>query len=212
MMDLFAGTAREEKLAEGAVMLGGFAVADAPLLLAAVEGIAAAAPFRHMATPGGWSMSVAITNCGAVGWVSDRRGYRYDRLDPETAKPWPMMPPIFADLAARAAAAAGFRGFAPDACLINRYAPGARMSLHQDRDELDFAQPIVSVSLGLPATFLFGGAKRTDKPKRILLQHGDAVVWGGPSRLFFHGIAPLKAGEHPALGAARVNLTFRKAL
>jgi len=212
MADLFAAQPRDEPLAAGAVMLGAFAVADAPMLLAAVESIAAAAPFRRMATPGGWRMSVAITNCGAVGWVSDRRGYRYDRLDPESAKPWPAMPPIFADLAARAAAASGFRGFAPDACLINRYVPGARMALHQDRDELDFAQPIVSVSFGLPATFLFGGAQRTDKPRRVLLQHGDAVVWGGPARLVFHGVAPLKAGDHPALGAERINLTFRKAL
>ncbi len=212
MMDLFAGTIRDEKLAEGAVLLGGFALADVAALRDAVRDIAATAPFRHMVTPGGRRMSVAITNCGDAGWVTDRYGYRYDRLDPDSAKPWPAMPPVFADLAARAAAAGGFPGFAPDACLINRYAPRARMSLHQDRDEQDFAQPIVSVSLGLPATFLFGGAKRADKPKRILLQHGDVVVWGGPARLFFHGIAPLKAGDHPALGAERINLTFRKAL
>ena len=212
MSDLFADERRDETLAEGAVLLGGFALADATALLGAVRDVTAVAPFRHMVTPGGWRMSVAITNCGEAGWVTDRYGYRYDRLDPDSAKPWPAMPPAFADLAKRAADAAGFRGFAPDACLINRYAPGARMSLHQDRNEQDFAQPIVSVSLGLPATFLFGGAKRTDKPKRMLLQHGDVVVWGGPSRLVFHGVTPLKAGDHPALGAARINLTFRKAL
>ncbi|MFN4281164.1 MAG: DNA oxidative demethylase AlkB [Alphaproteobacteria bacterium] len=211
MSDLFAEERRDERLADGAALLGGFALAEADDLLAEVRTIAAAAPFRHMATPGGWRMSVAITNCGAAGWVSDRRGYRYDRLDPKTANRWPAMPAIFRDIAGRAAAAAGYAGFAPDACLINRYEPGARMSPHQDKDEADFAQPIVSVSLGLPATFLFGGEARADKAKRILLRHGDVVVWGGPSRLFFHGVAPLKAGEHPVLGAARINLTFRKA-
>lgn len=209
--DLFVEERREERLGDGAVLLGGFALAEAPALLAEVDAIAAAAPFRHMTTPGGWRMSVAITNCGAAGWVSDRRGYRYDRLDPETARRWPAMPAAFRDIAARAAQAAGYGGFEPDACLINRYATGARMSPHQDRNETDFAQPIVSVSLGLPATFLFGGAARADKPQRALLRHGDVVVWGGPSRLFFHGVAPLKAGEHPVLGAARINLTFRKA-
>lgn len=211
MSDLFAEERRDERLADGAMLLGGFALPDAADLLAEARTIAAAAPFRHMTTPGGWRMSVATTNCGAAGWVSDRRGYRYDRLDPESAKRWPAMPAAFRDIAARAAAAAGYAGFAPDACLINRYEAGARMSLHQDKDETDFSQPIVSVSLGLPAMFLWGGRTRDDKPKRVPLRHGDVVVWGGPSRLFFHGVAPLKVGEHPALGAARINLTFRKA-
>jgi alkylated DNA repair protein (DNA oxidative demethylase) len=173
--------------------------------------VAAISPFRRMTTPGGWEMSVAMTNCGDVGWVTDRSGYRYDTIDPDSGKPWPDMPPLLRELAEKAAAEAGFMGFAPDACLINRYEPGARMSLHQDRDERDFAAPIVSVSLGLPATFLFGGPKRADKPQRYRLQHGDVVVWGGPSRLFFHGVAPLADGQHPLLGRQRINLTFRKA-
>jgi alkylated DNA repair protein (DNA oxidative demethylase) len=156
-------------------------------------------------------MSVAMTNCGEVGWVTDRSGYRYDPVDPESGRPWPAMPAVFAQLAEQSAAAAGFGDFAPDACLINRYEPGARMSLHQDRDEQDFAQPIVSVSLGLPAIFLFGGMKRADRPQRYRLAHGDVVVWGGPSRLFFHGVAPLADGEHALLGRRRINLTFRKA-
>jgi DNA oxidative demethylase len=164
-----------------------------------------------MVTPGGYEMSVAMTNCGSAGWVTDRSGYRYDRNDPQGGKPWPAMPPSFRALAAQAAEAAGFAGFSPDACLINRYQPGARMSLHQDKDELDFGAPIVSVSLGLPAIFLFGGLKRSDKPRRFRLQHGDIVVWGGPARLVFHGVAPLADGEHAVLGRQRINLTFRKA-
>jgi alkylated DNA repair protein (DNA oxidative demethylase) len=163
-----------------------------------------------MVTPGGHQMSVAMTNCGNVGWVTDRSGYRYDTSDPEAAKPWPKMPASFRELAAQAAAQGGFEGFAPDACLINRYAPGARMSLHQDKDELDLAAPIVSVSLGLPAIFLFGGLQRSDKPQRFRLEHGDVAVWGGPARLFFHGVAPLADGEHTLLGRQRINLTFRK--
>ena len=170
-----------------------------------------AAPLRHMATPGGLRMSVAMSNCGAQGWITDGRGYRYARLDPASGRPWPPMPPVFLRLAQQAALAAGYPGFTPDACLVNRYAPGARMALHQDRDECDFTAPIVSVSLGLPATFLFGGAERADKAARIPLLHGDVVVWGGPDRLRFHGVAPLKEGEHALLGAQRINLTFRKA-
>jgi alkylated DNA repair protein (DNA oxidative demethylase) len=170
------------------------------------------APFRRMLTPGGHQMSVAMTNCGSVGWVTDRTGYRYDANDSETGKPWPAMPRSFRELAAHAADHAGFGGFSPDACLINRYQPGARMSLHQDKDEEDFAAPIVSVSLGLPAIFLFGGLKRSDKPRRFRLQHGDIAVWGGPARLVFHGVAPLADGEHALLGRQRINLTFRKAL
>ncbi len=200
-----------EAMAEGAVLLRGFARPLESELVAALRDIAGRAPFRHMVTPGGHSMSVAMTNCGALGWVTDRSGYRYDGNDPETGKPWPMMPAVFYRLAGQAAAEAGFLQFSPDACLINRYEPGARMSLHQDKDEDDFGAPIVSVSLGLPAIFLFGGLKRSDKPRRFRLEHGDVVVWGGPARLAFHGIAPLADGEHALIGRRRINLTFRKA-
>ncbi|MFY9957860.1 DNA oxidative demethylase AlkB [Bradyrhizobium sp.] len=200
-----------ETMAEGAVLLRAFARPIERDLIAALRDIAAQAPFRHMVTPGGHQMSVAMTNCGNAGWVTDRSGYRYDAADPESGKPWPAMPSAFRALAGQAAAQGGFEGFAPDACLINRYQAGARMSLHQDKDERDFENPIVSVSLGLPAIFLFGGLKRADKPRRYRLEHGDVVVWGGPSRLFFHGVAPLGDGEHNLLGRQRINLTFRKA-
>ncbi len=200
-----------EAMADGAVLLRGFARPAETELIAAIGEIVAQAPFRHMVTPGGHQMSVAMTNCGSAGWVTDRSGYRYDGVDPESRTPWPAMPPSFRALAAQVAAEAGFDGFAPDACLINRYQPGARMSLHQDKDEDDFSAPIVSVSLGLPAIFLFGGLQRSDKPRRFRLEHGDIVVWGGPSRLFFHGIAPLADGEHALMGRQRINLTFRKA-
>lgn len=212
MADLLSGLEKAEPIADGAVILRGFAEAEAPRLLEAIERVAARSPFRRMVTPGGFQMSVAMTNCGAAGWVTERSGYRYDGIDPETGRPWPAMPEIFAALAARAAATAGFADFAPDACLLNRYEPGARMSLHQDRDERDFTQPIVSVSLGLPCRFLFGGAKRADKARRIPLESGDVVVWGGPARLVFHGVAPLADGAHPLTGRTRFNLTFRKAL
>lgn len=201
----------EQPLAPGAVLLPAFALADAPAILAAVDAIAAAAPFRQMSTPGGQRMSVAMTNCGALGWVSDRSGYRYDPIDPQTGQSWPTMPLLFRQLAREAAETAGFAGFAPDACLINRYAPGARLSLHQDRDEGNYAHPIVSVSLGVPAMFLWGGAQRADKTRRIALLHGDVVVWGGPARLRFHGVLPLPEAHHPLTGAHRINLTFRKA-
>jgi len=199
-----------EAMAEGAVLLRGFAKDFENELIPALREIVAQAPFRRMFTPGGHQMSVAMTNCGSAGWVTDPSGYRYDGIDPDSGKPWPAMPPAFRELAAQAAVAGSFENFAPDACLINRYAPGARMSLHQDKDELDFAAPIVSVSLGLPAVFLFGGPKRADKPRRYRLEHGDVVVWGGPSRLFFHGVAPLADGEHALMGRQRINLTFRK--
>ena len=201
-----------EPLAAGAVLFRAFAADDMPALLREIQSIVAAAPFRHMQTPGGFRMSVAMTNCGAAGWVTDRSGYRYDDRDPDTGRPWPAMPAVFLALAGRAAAAAGFGCFAPDSCLINRYVPGSRLTLHQDRNERDFAAPIVSVSLGLPAVFLFGGAKRTDRPRRIPLESGDVAVWGGPSRLFFHGVDKLPDGVHPETGACRINLTFRKAL
>jgi alkylated DNA repair protein (DNA oxidative demethylase) len=215
MTDLFdsVGDAlpSREAMADGAVLLRGFARASQHELLRALDGITAQAPFRHMSTPGGFEMSVAMSNCGDRGWITDRKGYRYGADDPVSGKPWPPMPPAFRTLAEQAAVEGGFAGFAPDACLINRYEPGARMSLHQDRDETDFSAPIVSVSLGLPAIFMFGGLKRSDKPARYRLEHGDVVVWGGPSRLFFHGVAPLADGEHAMLGRKRINLTFRKA-
>lgn len=216
MQDLFdlsgeaqAGT---ESLAEGALVLHGFAVKQATALLAVIAEVGAVAPFRRMVTPGGYEMSVAMTNCGTAGWVTDRKGYRYARLDPESGKPWPALPPPLLALADAAAAMAGYVGFVPDACLVNRYEPGARLSLHQDRDEADYHHPIVSVSLGLPATFQFGGLKRSDPVKKVPLRHGDVVVWGGPSRLVHHGVLTLKDGEHPATGRCRFNLTMRKAL
>jgi alkylated DNA repair protein (DNA oxidative demethylase) len=195
-----------------AMLLRGFARERGPAFVAAIDGLAAVSPFRHMVTPGGWRMSVALTNCGQVGWVTDRTGYRYDATDPETGRPWPAMPGIFADLAADAARVAGFSGFRPDACLVNRYVPGARLSLHQDRNEHDFDQPIVSVSLGLPAIFLWGGKTRGDTVRRVPLVHGDIVVWGGPERLTFHGVHSLAEGQYPLTGACRFNLTFRRAL
>ena len=213
--DLFAGVPDVrpplEWMAERAVLLRGLAKPVESDLIADISGIVAQAPFRHMLTPGGHQMSVAMTNCGGVGWVTDRSGYRYDANDPEAGRPWPAMPRSFLELAERAADHAGFPNFMPDACLINRYEPGAKMSLHQDKDEQDFGAPIVSVSLGLPAVFLFGGLKRGDRPRRFRLQHGDVVVWGGPARLKFHGVAPLADGEHPLMGRQRINLTFRKA-
>jgi alkylated DNA repair protein (DNA oxidative demethylase) len=212
--DLFepAPEPAREALRPGAMLLRGFALPAAGEILAAIGAVLSAAPLRHMVTPGGHRMSVAMTNCGSAGWVTDRSGYRYVAVDPESGRPWPPMPRALVDLAARAAEAAGFAAFVPDSCLLNRYAPGTKLSLHQDRNERDFAQPIVSVSLGLPATFLFGGAQRGEPAERIPLRHGDVVVWGGPARLAFHGVATLEDGVHPALGRARVNLTLRKAL
>lgn len=202
----------QQSLADGAALLHGFARDAAQALLEEVQIIVAEAPFRHMVTPGGFVMSVAMTNCGAFGWISDRRGYRYDAIDPDSSKAWPAMPQAFMDIAVGAAAQAGFENFRPDSCLINCYEPGTRLTLHQDKNERDFTAPIVSVSLGLPATFMFGGNKRSDRPQRYLLQHGDVAVWGGPARLAFHGVAPLKDGDHPVLGHKRINLTFRKAI
>lgn len=213
MSSLFDGdrtAGANEVLEEGALLLRGFAAHEAPALVAAVGDVAAVAPFRHLVTPGGRTMSVAMTNCGRVGWVSDRKGYRYDALDPDSGRAWPAMPDVFRLLAARAAAEAGFPGYDPDACLINRYEPASRLGLHQDRDENDRWAPIVSVSLGVPATFLWGGRDRSDPIRRLRLENGDVVVWGGPARFIYHGVAPLKAGEHPLTGSMRLNLTFRK--
>ncbi len=206
------GSGGDFELEPGAWVLRAYAVEEARALLSEIERIARTAPLRQMETARGWRMSVAMTNCGDAGWLSDRSGYRYSALDPQTSQQWPAMPDVFAKLAARAAQVAGFAHFAPNACLINRYAPGARLSLHQDRDEHDFDAPIVSVSLGVPASFLWGGAARADRPRRVLLEHGDVVVWGGPARLNFHGIAPLGENHHPLTGIVRFNLTFRHAL
>ena len=198
-------------LAAGASLLRGFALAHEDALVDSVSEVIAAASLRHMLTPGGFRMSVAMTNCGALGWVSDAHGYRYDACDPDGGRPWPAMPVAFMELATQASARAGFAGFVPDACLVNRYDAGARLTLHQDRNERDFDAPIVSVSLGLPATFLFGGLRRAERPLHLPLRHGDVVVWGGPSRLRYHGVAAIKPGRHPRLGDCRINLTFRKA-
>jgi alkylated DNA repair protein (DNA oxidative demethylase) len=201
-----------EPLSEGAILLRGYVAEEQIALIEGVQQVTAAAPLRHMVTPGGQQMSVAMTNCGRAGWVSDRRGYRYDSIDPVSSHPWPQMPAPFLRIAVNAAAEAGFPEFLPDVCLINRYEPGTRLSLHQDKDERDFGAPIVSVSLGLPATFLFGGLSRSERPRRIRLESGDVVAWGGPARLTYHGIAPLADGDHPLTGRCRINLTFRKAL
>jgi alkylated DNA repair protein (DNA oxidative demethylase) len=217
-LDLFPDLGRHapaaptcERLARGAMLLRHWVASDAAVLLADLQNVLAEAPFRHMVTPGGFCMSVAMTNCGALGWVSDSTGYRYDRLDPESKRCWPMMPESFLAIARLAAAEAGFTDFEPDACLVNRYEPGARLTLHQDRNERDLRHPVVSVSLGLPAVFLFGGSKRSDKTTRVPLAHGDVVVWGGPARLNYHAVLALKEGRHALTGRCRINLTFRHA-
>ena len=209
--DFSLRTSERDELAPGACVLRGFARADEAELGLALDAVTRAAPLRHMITPGGFRMSVAMTNCGPYGWVSDEHGYRYAPLDPESGRPWPALPSVVSELAQRAAALGGFNEFAPDACLVNRYEPGARLTLHQDKDERDFGQPIVSVSLGVSATFLFGGLKRRDRVARVVVEHGDVVVWGGPSRLRYHGVAPLKPAQHPFAGHARINLTLRRA-
>ena len=201
----------EADLGPGAFLLRGFALRWEGEVLGAVRDVAERAPFRNMVTPGGYRMSVAMTICGELGWVTDRRGYRYDARDPKSGLEWPSMPGVLLEMASKAASEAGFEGFAPDACLINRYELGAKMSLHQDKDEKDFGEPIVSVSLGVPAVFLFGGMSRGDKALRVKLEHGDVVVWGGETRLRFHGVMGLKEGRHPSFGSCRTNLTFRKA-
>jgi alkylated DNA repair protein (DNA oxidative demethylase) len=210
--DLLADfSAGREAIGTRAWVLRGRARSEAAALLAAVDEIQRAAPFRHMVTPGGFKMSVALTNCGPLGWTTDRRGYRYTPTDPETGLPWPRMPQTFAALARVAAHEVGFEDFVPDACLMNRYLPGSKMSLHQDKDERDFTAPIVSVSLGMSALFLFGGHERAARAARIPLHHGDVVVWGGEDRLRYHGLLRLEGEPHPLIGAQRINLTFRKA-
>jgi alkylated DNA repair protein (DNA oxidative demethylase) len=201
----------QETIGPRSFVLRGFALPQVDELLATIEALEQRSGFRNMTTPGGFTMSVAMTNCGQYGWTTDSRGYRYTQIDPNTGQPWPLMPTAFARLAQEAAAAAGFSDFFADACLLNRYLPGSRLSLHQDKNERDFNAPIVSVSLGMPAMFLFGGHDRADRPARIPLLHGDVVVWGGVDRLRYHGVMPLKEIPHPLLGNQRLNLTFRKA-
>ncbi|TPG66857.1 DNA oxidative demethylase AlkB [Pseudomonas arsenicoxydans] len=215
-LDLFGDTEpeqppRREQIGAQACVLRGFALPWLESLLTALEGVLTVAPFRQMVTPGGFTMSVTLSSCGALGWTTDRSGYKYTHNDPQTGQPWPRMPDVFFELAQAAAREAGFADFVPDSCLINRYVPGAKMSLHQDKDEGSYAAPIVSVSLGLPATFLFGGFERSDKSQRVPLLHGDIVVWGGVDRLRYHGVLPIKDGHHPRLGEQRINLTFRTA-
>jgi alkylated DNA repair protein (DNA oxidative demethylase) len=212
-LDLFQRPISDQRESIGpcAFVLRGFAQCYVDDLIPALAGIAASSPFRNMVTPGGFTMSVALTNCGPMGWTTDRQGYRYTAGDPDSGKPWPAMPDVFSALAREAAAAAGFRNFDPDACLVNRYLPGSRLSLHQDRNERDLSAPIVSVSLGMSATFLFGGHLRSDKAAKIPLHHGDVAVWGGKDRLRYHGVMPLKDTPHPLLGSQRVNFTFRRA-
>jgi alkylated DNA repair protein (DNA oxidative demethylase) len=193
-------------------VLRSFAMPWIERVLPALEGVLAQAPFRHMVTPGGFTMSAALSSCGSFGWTTNRHGYRYSATDPQTSQPWPPIPEVLMQLAREAAAATGFPGFTPDACLINRYIPGAKMSLHQDKDEQDLQWPVVSLSLGIAAVFLFGGFERADKAQQIVLQHGDMVVWGGVDRLRFHGVLPIKPAEHPLLGEQRINITFRKAM
>lgn len=213
-LDLFADAdlqqpERFETIGAQSCVLRGFALPWVGRLLPALAEVLVQAPFRQMITPGGFTMSASLSSCGELGWTTDRNGYRYTRVDPQSGRPWPEMPAVFRQLAAQAAQAAGFAQFSPDACLINRYLPGAKMSLHQDRNERDFSAPVVSVSLGLPAIFLFGGHERSDKTQRIPLFHGDIVVWGGVDRLRFHGVLPIKDGQHPQLGAERLNFTLR---
>jgi alkylated DNA repair protein (DNA oxidative demethylase) len=215
-LDLFAQeppqSASMEQIGPGSWVLHSFAIPLIDALLPALEDILAKAPFRHMMTPGGFTMSAALSSCGSFGWMTDPNGYRYAATDPQTGLPWPQIPPVFMELAQSAALACGYSGFTPDACLINRYIPGAKMSLHQDKNEKHYEWPVVSVSLGLPVIFLFGGLQRHDQTQRIALMHGDVVVWGGEDRLRFHGVLPVKAGYHPLLGEQRINFTFRHAM
>lgn len=215
-MELFTDTdlqqpSRIEQIGTQSRVLRGCALPWVDALLPALRSVLRAAPFRQMVTPGGFTMSVGLSSCGQLGWTTDRGGYRYAAIDPHSGQPWPPLPEVFRQLARAAAQEAGFEAFEPDACLINHYVPGARMSLHQDKNERDYNAPIISVSLGLPAVFQFGTDQRSDRPLRISLFHGDVVVWGGVDRLRYHGVLPLKDGNHPVLGPRRINLTFRQA-
>ncbi|MBO0711842.1 MAG: DNA oxidative demethylase AlkB [Acetobacteraceae bacterium] len=199
-----------EVLDEGALLLRGYAAASAAALIGTVDAIARLAPFRRMQTPRG-QMSVAMTACGELGWVSEKGGYRYSADDPLTGRAWPAMPALFATLAAKAAADAGFGSFVPDSTLINEYVPGTKLSLHQDKEERDPVHPVVSVSLGLPGVFAWGGLTRRSPVRRYELLNGDVVVFGGPSRLVYHGVERVADGVHPLTGRRRINLTFRRA-
>ena len=213
-MDLFDQAELQptrQEILKDVVLLRAFVLSAEEEILADLANVREATPLRKMVTAGGKPMSVMTASCGGLGWVSDHQGYRYAATDPLTGQPWPAMPASFRHLAQQSAEIAGFPGFEPDSCLINRYAIGAKMGLHQDKDEQDFNQPIVSVSLGVPAVFQIGGHKRSDQALKLPLYHGDVLVWGGESRLRFHGVMPVKAGIHPVLGATRINLTFRKA-
>ena len=209
-LELFGGDS-DQPVALGAGISLLRAFADSRRLMPLIERVAFVAPFRHLVTPGGQTMSVAMTNCGPLGWVSDRSGYRYDARDPLSGNPWAPMPDEFRALALDAATRAGFPKFVPDACLVNRYSPGSRLTAHRDADEQDYAQPIVSVSLGLPASFAFYGLTRGGKGHSVALADGDVLVWGGPARLIYHTVRPVKPGHHPVTGNFRYNLTFRHA-
>jgi len=185
--------------------------ADSAQSFAAVQSVLAIAPLRQMQTSRGFKMSVETSSCGDLGWISDRKGYRYVDCDPLSEEPWPAMPTVLFELAQSAALEAGYAGFSPDSCLINHYAPGTQMGAHQDKDEVDFSQPIVSVSLGISARFFVVGPERTGKSTSVDLTDGDVIVFGGPSRRFFHGVRKIKPTTHPVLGPHRWNLTFRKA-
>lgn len=212
--DLFNNNDQDQvqrlRIGTGAVCLRGYLMRNETAIISAIDQVTAVSPFRHLMTPGGNRMSVAMSNCGSLGWVSDHAGYRYQMQDPLTQNPWPAMPAVLSSLAQEAAVQAGYNNFQPNVCLINRYETGARMGLHQDKDERNLSAPIVSFSLGLPATFIWGGLERVGKTQRFVLEHGDVLVWGGPDRLRFHGVAPLKPGHHLLTGAYRINITFRQ--
>jgi len=208
-MNLFSQLVAEpthEEIFPGAVLMRSLALPQDNEFFTAAEAIIAARPLHHTTTPSGLPMGVMVTDCG------DSRAFanRWDTANPERMRLWPPMPPLLRDFAIRCAVRSGFPQFRPDACHINRYQAGTKLGLHQDRHECDWTQPIVSLSFGLECIFLLGGLQRTDKPRRILLEHGDVIVWGGPSRMRFHGVQPLKPGHHPLTGPYRYNLTFRK--
>lgn len=213
MRDLFSSSedsGGRHEIAEDAYLLPGYATSQAIELCSAIDTVLLQSPLRHYQTRMGL-MSVGMSCCGALGWVADTRGYRYSALDPNNGQPWPGLPDSIRNLAQSAASDCGFDGFEPDACLINEYQLGAKMGLHQDRDERDMRWPIVSISLGMTAQFQFGGATRRAPVHRFDLVHGDVLVWGGRTRLNFHGVAPLDGSPHPLLGARRWNLTLRRA-